>query len=411
MSVNIFPLAWGSVGNSSGDNVLLSLELYPEPPYNNTFFNSEMTITLLLQNDGPGSKEFRYWISESSENLFINGRDGVKLPAQDKIGGKENYYQSFALVPLTTEENSLNFEITITDKDNNPIKSEEFKLKISQPHLDSDEVKAIGENFGLSSDTKTFPIPRYKRYWHPKRNESGKSVFNYVWLLVGKSQNVLVNDNTGKIIRENLVLPWEVSSFNYEKASHEKEANYGNVKLWNGSIFENKKIPITKVKGDLSFNHERLELYFAPRENESAWVSRRIFYWTSENLVTGSRDEVPDTERIEFWISADTGEALSTISDYHHYAFRYDPIERYTIQTYYHSPLPSDAPLLWSDFTLVNYEVYSSDPPRYDHLGFSKRVHPIDRVLAEKLPLIIQNMIGLGLALLVFVFFRKWKTD
>lgn len=400
-SVNIFPLAWGSRDNSTGDNVSLSLELYPEPPYNNTFFNSEMTVTLLLQNDGSGSKEFRYWISKSSENLFVNGRDGVKLPAQDTIGGKENYYQSFALVPLATEENSLNFEITIADKDNNPIKSEEFKLKISQLHLGPDEVKAIGENFGLSSDMKTFLIPRYKRYWHPERNESGKSVLNYVWLVIGESQNVLVNDNTGKIMRENLVLPWEVSSFNYE-----------NVKLWNGSRFENKQIPITKIKGDLSFNHERLELYFAPRDNEPAWISRRIFYWNPKDLVLRSLDEVPDTERVEFWISADTGEALSTISDYHHYTFRYDPIESYTIQTYYHSPLPSDAPLLWSDFTLVNYsEVYSSGSHSnlgHNHLGFCKEVHPIDEALAEKLPLIMRNLVGVGLALLVLIFFRKW---
>ncbi len=219
---------------------------------------------------------------------------------------------------------------------------------------------------------------------------------------MGEENNILIADESGKLIEENLTLPWKASV-----------SSWGEAKLWEGSQFKEKSVPSLKITGDKSYNRERFELYYAERENKSAWVSRRIFYWTSEDLVEGDLDEIPDTERVEAWVSAENGEFLSTVSDYHHYTFRYDPVKSYTLQTLYHCPHPSDASLLWSDFTLGDYaNVYPLVEVRYDHLGASEMVHPIDRVLAEKMPLIKKNLVGLGISVLVFVIpycGKKWS--
>lgn len=460
LGVNIFPSDFMEEGSAD-----ISLNLYPKAPHNVSFLNTDTTMTLEIQNKGEKSIDFKYWIADESENLLVNGRDGEKLPIQDEIRGSEylfsvdeagtsknlnqglipkslknrfeeedhqlyenalvfiesgekweisdrnntyvvirdddkldvynskNYYQSFALLPLNHEENTLSLKVILTDAENNLLCTENFFLKILVPKSDPDTIKSVAamEN-GISPNAEAFLIPRYRRYWHPERSEIEETPPSYVWLVVDENQNVLVDDETKDIVMKNITIPWKILSV----AQKETE-------LWNGSNFKKKYIPVTKIEGDNSHNYEGSELYFAAGENRGMWVSRRILYWTSENLVVGSLDEIPDTERIDLWMSAENGESLFTISDYHHYSFRYEPVGEYTIQTFYHCPLPLDAPLLWSDFTIVNYEAYPLSEMKYDHLGFSEKVHPVDRVLEEKTHLIKRNLIGAALAVLILV--------
>lgn len=401
VSLNFFSLG-GSGDSSSG----LDINFYPQDPYDVSLLNTDTTLTLQIQNEDPESKEVKYWISDKSEDLFVCGRDGERLPITEKIGGQENYYYSFALIPESSDQESLEFQLTFVDMENNFLISENFSVEIYRPILEIENLRSIITQDGeLSSDANYFLIPRYRRYWHPKRSELGESLPGYVWLAVDGAQNVLIDDGSGDIVARNLELPWDVSA-----------VSGGEARLWDGSGFEEKYVPSPIIEGDNSYNRERFELYYAARENNPAWVTRRIFYWTSENLFRGGVDEVPDTERVELWVSAENGESLSTISDYHHYTFRYKPVERYTIQTFYHCPLPMGAPLLWSDFVLMNYNsVYPLAEVEHDHLGFSKKVHPIDRAIEEKGSLVKRNLIGLGIAALIifvpYVWERRTEDD
>lgn len=393
--LNFFP-SGGSGDSSSG----LDINFYPQDPHNVSLLNTDMTLTLRIQNEDTKSKEVSYWISGKSENLFVCGRDGVRLPVSAKIGGRENYYYSFALIPKNSNQESLEFQLTFTDVENNFLTTENFSLDIYKPMLDVENLRSIITRAGeLAPDANFFLIPRYRRYWNPKRSELGESLPGYVWLAVDGAQNFLIDDRSGDIVARDVELPWKVSAVAGGKA-----------RFWDGSGFEEKYVPAPKVEGDNSYNREKFELYYASRENNPAWVTRRIFYWTSENLFRGGAGEVPDTERVELWISAENGENLSTISDYHHYTFRYESVESYTIQTFYHCPLPLGAPLLWSNFVLVNYSnVYPLAEVKHDHLGFSKKVHPIDRVMEEKGSLVKRNLIGLGIAALIIFVPYVWE--
>lgn len=385
-----------------GGSADITLSIYPNPPHNVSLLNTDTTVTILIQNKGTQSQEVTFEIDKKSENLFVNGRDGVDLPATRTIGPKENFYHSLALLPSNPWENNYRLTIEVTGPQGNVLASEEFILRVLRPELDDDNLENIITNYGLKKSSPTFLIPCYRRYWHLKRDEVGRSDPGYVWLVGDESRNIIIDDETGRILEENVILPWEINS-----------SAHGRSKVWVGADFEGVMIPTVRVEGDSSYNRERFELYYAGRENNPAWVSRRIFYWAPEETVRGSVNEIPDTERVELWVSAENGSHLFTVSDYHYHAFRYDAVESYTIQTYYHCPLPEGAPLQWSNFMLVDYKnVYPQAQVSYDHMGFSGKVHPLGEALERKMPLIKRNLVGAILACLVFVvpyLWGRWK--
>ncbi len=391
---NFFPS--GLMGSGEPD---LSVKFYPNPPHNVSFLNTDTTLTLRVQNKGDKPAEFSYIIKDKSENLFVNGRDGEKLPIEARVEGNEEYYQSFALVPSVPKGKKYYLTMSFF-KDNDHWLSRTFYLRIFWPDLEIENLKSIISNESDLDPSQTVfhLIPRYRRYWHPNRSEIGENNPGYLWLAIDNNRNVMIDDGKGEIVYENLVLPWEISS-----------PDFGEANIWNGTNFVKKRIPSVIVEGDVSYNLERYELYFAFRGGNPAWISRRTMYWTEENLVRGSFNEVPDTERIEYWVSSENGDPLFTVSDYHHHAFRYDPVESYTIQDFYHCPLAEDQPLLWFDFTLGNYKVYSLAEIKEDHLGFTERKNPVERVFEENLPIIKRNFIVLALAVLVFAIPYLWN--
>lgn len=401
VTVNLFPLDLIEGGTPD-----FSFGLYPNPPYNRAYLTGETTLTLLAQNKGTAAGEIRYRISEKSENLFVNGRDGEKLPVQDEIRVEknENYWQSFALIPLNTDQDHLRFELTITNDEDNILATPDFVLELLRPNLSKKSISSMMSKQGLGENVSTFLIPKYRRYWHVERDEVGKADLGYVWLVLGENHNVLIDDESGRVIAENLKLPWEV-----------KAPKLGKTSMWNGSDFENKYIPIIGVGGDTSYNKERFELYFATSENNPAWVSRRIFYWTTENLVEGMNEEVPDTERLELWVSAKNGEKLFTISDFHHSAFRYPYVDSYTITEDVHSPIPSDINLQMWFSAIANYkDVYPDSEITHDRLGTTKYELPIERSIFEEYgTLFYRNLIGAFAVFIIFLasfLWNKWKA-
>lgn len=472
--VNLVPLNLAFLSGSEIGPPDIRTEIYPNPPQNMSFLNTDTTVTLLIKNHGTEPEEIEYDITGKSENLFVNGRDGNKLPHKMVVDNGKNYYQSFALVPLNPFQDKYHLGITVKSQRENLSLSEDFTLRLSIPDLNRDNLESIVSGKGDPSKFKFFLVPRYRRYWHPELSEVGEASVEYIWIAVSGENNLVIDDESRELIAQNIELPWKTSD----------APEFGLTELWSGSGFTEKEIPSPKLRGDNSFNKQRFELYFASRENHPAWVTRRILYWTSENLVEGRRDEIPDTERVELWISAENGEKLSTISDYHHYAFRYKPVESYTIQDFWHCPIPSGYSLEWFVFTLVNYKnVYPSSSTylfsingnktmtdnlndgeinselesefreeyydisnkasvveieknkswkisdegkiyiienkrgklniysriKHDHLGFSEKIHPIDRALEEKMPLIKRNLIGVGMAALILIIPYSWN--
>ena len=397
--VNSFP--FGSIlGDSIGlapDSDNISMDLYPEEPYNVSLLGTDTTFTVRLRNEGLEKENFTLDVFDRSKNLFINGRDGLALPARERIGAKENNYYSFALMPSTLDHSLLDVIVKVSYEGERS--KSIFRLKVLWPKLGFKEIERISVSNGLSENIQAYLVPKYRRYWHPERSELGKAEPGYVWLVVGENSNILIDDVGGSVVASDVKLPWNVSA-----------PTYGSVSIWTKNGFEERIIPAVEVNGDVSYNREEFELYFAGRENNPAWVSRRIFYWTSENLITGSWDEVPDTERVEMWISAENGRFLSTLSDYHHHAFRYDPVEEYTIQDYYHCPVPRGLPLQWTNFAVVNYKkVYPLADVAHDHLGYTEKIHPVDEAIARRMPLIRKNLVGILLAVLVFLLPFLWK--
>ncbi|KXA94419.1 hypothetical protein AKJ65_04465 [candidate division MSBL1 archaeon SCGC-AAA259E19] len=400
VTVNLFPLNLIEGGTPD-----FSLSLYPDIPYNQTYLAKDTTLTILVQNNGTGAGEIKYKISKKSENLFVNGRDGEKLPVQEgiRVEKNENYWQSFALLPLSIEQDNFRLKLTLTDAEDNILAIQDFVLELFRPNMSGERISSIARKQGLGENVSTFLIPRYQRYWHVDRDEVGKADLGYVWLATGENYNVLINDENGEVIAENLKLPWDVTA-----------PKSGKTSAWNGSNFENKYIPTMEVEGDTSYNEERLELYFATNENKPAWVSRRIFYWTSENLVEGMNQEVPDTERLELWASAVNGEKLFTISDFHHCAFRYPYVDSYTITEGVHSPIPSEIGLqMWFSATANYKDVYPDAEIAHDRLGTTEYEHPISRsIFEENSTLLYRNLIGSGFVLVIFLvsfLFNKWK--
>ncbi|KXB05908.1 hypothetical protein AKJ52_02850 [candidate division MSBL1 archaeon SCGC-AAA382C18] len=397
--MNIFPFhVLGSFSNSSASGTPnLDIEFYPKSPHNVSFLNTDTTLTIEIRNGGSEIENFRLKVKNTSDDFFMNGREGLNSPIRDKIKPGENKYYSFALVPKTIYNKQAKIEAILTDR-GKTIKLD-FKLGIKKPEIRIEKLERIlGEN-GIGPISQVYLIPRYRRYWHPKRDCSGVASPGYVWLVLAENQTILVDGDNGKIIKENFKLPWKVSS----------KFRTG-VSVWDGFGFENRSVPSVEITGDASYNRERGEIYLANRGGDIFWVSRRIFYWTSEATVSGATDEVPDTERVELWFSLENGESLLTISDYHHHTFCYKPVKEYSIQEYYHCPIPSNLPLQWTTFALVDYSnVYPDSSVPYDYLGFNKEVDPISRDLTEKGDIIKKNLTALVISILILVGPVGWE--
>ncbi|KXA91793.1 hypothetical protein AKJ64_04490 [candidate division MSBL1 archaeon SCGC-AAA259E17] len=400
-TVNLFPLNLIEGGTPD-----FSLSLYPNHPYNRTYLTGDTTLTMLVQNNGTAGGKIKYRITEKSENLFVNGRDGEKVPIREgiRVEKNENYWRSFALLPLSINQDNFRLELTLTDAENNVLAIQDFVLELLRPNMSGERISSIAREQGLKENVSTFLIPRYRRYWHVDKDVSGKADLGYVWLAVEENHNVLINDENGEVISENLELPWNVTA-----------PVRGKTRVWAGSNFENKNIPAIGVEGDTSYNKERFELYFAESENDPTWISRRIFYWTSENLVEGMNEEVPDTERLELWVPAENGKKMFTISDFHHCAFRYPYVDSYTITEDVHSPISSDIGLQMWFSAVANYkDVYPNAEATYDRLGTTKFEHPIARsIFEENRTLFYRNLIGAGLVFAIFLvmfLFNKWKS-
>jgi hypothetical protein len=292
-----------------------------------------------------------------------------------------------ALLPDEIENEEITF--VLLNEEDQIIDRCSICLHAVRPKLSLDEIESKAIEDGITGHFEAYSIPRYRRYWHLELDEKGGEELGYVWLVVGENGNFLVDDN-GEMLAEDLCLPWEIGT-----------TCYGSASVWTGNSFENIQVPTTSIEGDLSFNFERFELLYAEWCGSPAWVTRRSFYWTSGGGLT---EEVPDTERIELWVSAENGEKLFTISDYHHHAFRHDPVESYIILSFWHCPIPSDVPAeTWFNFVIANYEnVYLCDGAQFDHLGFSPEAHPVDSIVAEYPLLIKRNLIAIFLIVCLY---------
>ncbi len=396
--MNLFPFSAisESLDDTGSSHSNLVIDFYPEDPYDASLLNTDTTLTLEVRNRGSKVENYKLNVFNSSENLFMNARDGFSFPLRDEIRPHENKYYSFALVPKNTSNNYQNIRAVLNSNDKTI--RENFSLNIERPETDFEGLDRILRKEEIDPTSRRYLIPRYRRYWHPELDSSGDASMSYVWLLVSENHNYLIDAESGEVIKEDFKLPWGVSS------NFRTEA-----RVWNGYRFENRSIPTVDVGGDTTFHRERGEIYLAERNGKMVWVSRRIFYWTLEKTESPEMDESPDTERIELWYSLEDGESILTMSDYHHHAFTYKPVEEYTIQEYYHTPIPSNLPLQWTTFVLVDYrEVYPNSETPYDHVGFSKDTHPIGRVISEKGDLIVKNSIAFLAAIIILAGPRIW---
>jgi len=399
--VNVFPTGWGAASPAK-----VTLGLYPQSPYNAFYIGVDITITVCMCNTGERGGTFELNLVGFPSGTLAVGRDGIPLPSSFEVPGKgetENVYYSIALIALDNAENG-DVEFTLVDlEDNRVVDNQKLSLKKIMPKLSRAWLVSKAQEYGLSDNVLTLCIPKYRRYWHPELDEIDNAELCYVWLLVGEGGNVLIDDNTGEMLTENLKLPWEIEAL-----------GHGEARLWCGSGFENVRVPAVIAAGDNSFDFQRFELYYASWQDSPSWVTRQSFYWVQEEAV----EEVPDTERVELWLSAENGEQLLTISDYHFHAFRHDPVGSYTILSYWHCPLPSDVDVqMWFDFVVADYEnVYPMSNIRYDHEGFSTETHPGSEALKQYLPLVKRNLLWFGLVGILYLApeirqLRKRKTS
>jgi hypothetical protein len=382
VSVNVLPTV--RAGSSPAK---ISFELFPQNPYNSFYMDSDTTITVIMQNSGDKSGDAELALVSVPPGFSAVGRNGIQLPYTFSIPGKgenEEVDHSVALIPSDNAKSGT-IEFTLIDpNDNKLLGDENLSLNIIVPKLSRENLVSKAQESGLSDNLLMLCIPKYRRYWHPEFNEFDNANLGYVWLLVGENGNIIIDDSTGVILQENSALPWKIGA-----------VEYGEARLWSGDGFENVEVPTVMAVGDNDFNFRRFELYYATWENSPSWVTRQIFYWTQGNGGIG--EEMPDTERVELWVSAENGDNLLTISDYHFSAFRYDPVDSYTIIDIWHCPLPSDIDdQTWFDFVVADYDnVYPMSNLPYDHQGFSTDVHPASEVIQHYLPLFERNSIGL----------------
>jgi hypothetical protein len=390
VSINVLPTV--RAGSSPAK---ISFELFPQNPYNAFYIGSDMTITVSMRNSGDKGGDAELNLVSLPPGFSAVGRNGIQLPYIFNIPGKgenEEVYHSIALIPSDNAQSGA-VEFTLIDLNNNELVGDEnLTLNMIVPKLSRENLVSIAREWGLSENALILCIPKYRRYWHPEFNEIDNADLGYVWLLVGENGNILVDDNTGRILLENSSLPWKIGAI-----------EYGEARLWSGDGFENVQVPTVMVVGDNDFDFRRFELYYANWEGSPSWVTRQIFYWTQDKGGIG--EEIPDTERVELWLSADNGENLLTISDYHFSAFRYIPVDSYTIIDIWHCPLPSDiTDQTWFDFVVADYEnVYPMSNIPYDHQGFSPDIHPGSDILRHYLPLFERNSLGLVLVGILYL--------
>lgn len=382
--VNVFPTEWGAASPAN-----ITLGLYPQSPYNAFYIGSDITVTICMFNSGERGGTVELHLADWPPGTSAVGRDGIPLPSPFDVPGKENVYYGIALIAPDDAE-SGNVEFIIVDLENNLVDNQKLYLNRIVPKLSREWLISKAQEYGLSDNVLMFCIPKYRRYWHPELNEIDNAELGYVWLLVGEGGNVLIDDNTSEMLIENLSPPWEIEA-----------VSYGGARLWCGDGFENVQVPAVIIIGDNSFDFQRFELYYASWQGSPSWVTRQSFYWVQEQAV----EEVPDTERVELWLSAENGKRLLTISDYHFCAFRHDPVDSYTILSYWHCPLPSDVDVqMWFDFVVAEYEnVYPMSNIRYDHIGFSTEIHPGSEALKQYMPAIKRNLFGLGLVGILYI--------
>ncbi|KXB02500.1 hypothetical protein AKJ43_01680 [candidate division MSBL1 archaeon SCGC-AAA261D19] len=400
LTVNIVP--FGSVEASPSD---ISLRIYPEEPYNKLYLGNEMNVTVRVSNNGDITKRIKLWLTDNSEDVTIVGRDGLYLPFEREVAKKEDFYYSAAVVPHDNADNvTIGFKVTTLN--DNLLDNDQISLSVIRPQLDNENLMEKASKHGLSRVVRIFSVPRYRRYWHPERDEkSNDAQLGYVWTIVdSEGRNILIDDSTGELIAKNIQIPNQIDG-----------SDRGNTRVWNGCAFENLQVPTVKTLGDLSFTLKRFELYYAEWNGQPTWVTRQILYWQigKDPVIRsgGPLNEKPDTERVELWISAEDGKAQSTISDYHFYSFRYDPVKSYNIASDVHSPLPSDIGWRMWFSAIANYgNVYPAAGISHDRIGFTSYAHPLTRALLEENWLVVQrNLAGSGLVLLVFVVPVIWR--
>ena len=391
VAINVLPTV--RAGSSPAK---ISFELFPQNPYNAFYIGSDMTITVSMRNSGDKGGDAELNLVSLPPGFSAVGRNGIQLPYIFNIPGKgenEEVYHSIALIPSDNAKSGA-VEFTLKDlNDNKLLGDENLTLNMIVPKLSRENLVSKARERGLSENALILCIPKYRRYWHPELNEIDNADLGYVWLLVGENGNILVDDNTGRILLENSSLPWKIGAI-----------EYGEARLWSGDGFENVQVPTVMVVGDNDFDFRRFELYYANWDGSPSWVTRQIFYWTPQH-EGGIGEEIPDTERVELWLSADNGENLLTLSDYHFSAFRYIPVDSYTIIDIWHCPLPSDiTDQTWFDFVVADYEnVYPMSNIPYDHQGFSPDVHPGSDILRHYLPLFERNSLGLVLVGILYL--------
>ncbi|KXB03767.1 hypothetical protein AKJ35_00380 [candidate division MSBL1 archaeon SCGC-AAA833F18] len=399
ITVNIMPMSWGTASSSD-----VTVSIYPEEPYNKFYLGNEINVTIEISNIGEATERIKLHLSEYPENMLVIGRDGLALPFERDIAGGEDFYYGVVAIPHDNVDNDL-IGFKATTPNDNLLDAKQISLEIIRPQLDNENLAVKASEYGLSEIVRVFSIPRYRRYWHPDRDEkSTNAQLGYVWLIIGTEGNILIDDNTGELIATNVRIPNQADA-----------PEQGTARVWNGNRFENLQVPTVKTVGDLSFTLRRFELYYAEQNGKPVWVTRQILYWQiGEDPIIqagGPLSETPDTERVELWVSAEDGTELSTISDYHFYSYKYDPTDSYTIAGDVHSPLPSEVGWQMWFSAIANYKnIYPASSIPHDRIGFTKYAHPLTRTFFEEYWLVVRrNLVGLTLVILVFITPIMWK--
>lgn len=386
-------MSWGT---TTPDDITLTL--YPRTPYDAYYLGTDISVTIEVSNSGGRPQDMKIQLVNPPENMLVNGRDGLALPFSWTVAEGKKLYYSVAVVPLENAGDGA-IEFKATGPDGEILGRDNLFIHKWIPKLSPDNLADKVSEYGFPENVPMLAIPRYRRYWHPELDELGNARLGYVWLLGSSDTNILVDDASGEIIAENLTLPSQVVA-----------PVYGIARLWNGDRFENLCVPMVETTGDLSFTFDRFELYYAELNDQPTWVSRYSLYWTENETSGGLLNEIPDTERIELWTSAEDGEKLSTVSDFHHAAFRYDPVDSYLILADVHCPLPSDVGWQMWFTAIADYaNVYPDSENPDDHIGFTPYIHPMTRVFLEDYWILVRrNLIGLGLVGLVVIVPCVW---
>ncbi|MBS3815622.1 MAG: hypothetical protein KGY45_03560 [Hadesarchaea archaeon] len=399
IAVNVMPTSLEDV--EPGD---FNLEIYPKKPHNKVYLNNDITLTFEITNSSSTSKKFRLELENSPENAILFGRDGLDLPFEKEITGKQSFYYGMALIPTNHNfEGKIN--LVLTNLEGEKLENKQLKLEVLKPQLNEENIESRATEYGINQITEKYLIPKYRRYWHLNRDEDGKANPGYVWLVTNLENNLLIDDNSGELIARNIRSPNEIV-----------DPTHGETKLWNGNNLVNLNVPTVKIDGDLSFTHRKFEVYYADWFGESTWVVRQIMYWQSGETPIlqsgGPLNEIPDTERIELWISAKNGEQLHTISDFHHYSFRHAPVDKYIILDDVHCPLPSDVGWQMWFSAIANYNsIYPESEITQDKIGFTKYNHPLTRgILEDYWWLVRRNLIGIGLVCIVIIVPFIWNN-